>query len=70
MMQGEKDVKMEDGVYGLPLGELTGRTEINGGEGPGVVILLKFVSTDGDDVYKNYEMKLPHSISLPMVNWS
>jgi hypothetical protein len=49
MMQGEKDVKMEDGVYGLPLGELTGRTEINGGEGPGVVI-LKFISTDGDNV--------------------
>jgi hypothetical protein len=24
---------------------------------------LKFVSTDGDDVYENYEMKLPHSIS-------
>jgi hypothetical protein len=62
MMQGEKDVKMEDGVYGLPLGELTGRTEINGGEGPGVII-LKFVSTNGDDVYEKYEMKLPHSIS-------
>jgi hypothetical protein len=51
-----------DGVYGTPLGELTGRTEINGGEGPGIVT-LKYVSTDGDDVYENYEMKLPHAIS-------
>jgi hypothetical protein len=71
MMQGEKDDEMEDcqyappsadGVYWWPWGELTGRTEINGGEGPGVII-LKFVSTHGDDVYENYEMKLPHSIS-------
>jgi hypothetical protein len=62
MMQGEKEVKMEDGVYGLSLGELTGRTEINSGEGLGIVI-LKFVSTKGVDVYENYEMKLPHSIS-------
>jgi hypothetical protein len=62
-MQGEKQVKMEDGVlYGMLLGELTGKTKINGGEGPGVVI-LKFVSTEGDDVDENYEMKLPHSIS-------
>jgi hypothetical protein len=62
MMQGQKEVKMEDGVYTMPLGELKGKTEINGGEGPGVVI-LKFVSTEGDDVYENYEMKTPHFIS-------
>jgi hypothetical protein len=62
MMQGQKEVKMKEGVYGMPLGELKGKTEINGGEGPGVVI-LKFVSTEGDDVYENYEMKMPHFIS-------
>jgi hypothetical protein len=62
MMQGQKEVTMEDGVYGKPLGELKGRTVINGGEGPGVEI-LKFVSTKGDDAYKNYEMKMPHFIS-------
>jgi hypothetical protein len=63
MMQGQKEVKMEDGVHGKPLGELKGKTEINGGEGPGVVI-LKFVSTEGDDVYENYEMtRMPHFIS-------
>jgi hypothetical protein len=27
------------------------------------VVILKFDSTDGDDVYENYKMKLPHSIS-------
>jgi hypothetical protein len=51
-----------DGAYVSPLHELTGRTEINGGEGP-VIVILKYVSTDGDDVYENYEMKLLHVIS-------
>jgi hypothetical protein len=55
-----------DGVYGTSLGELTGRTEINGGEGPGIVI-LKYVSTDGNDVCENYEMKR-RMRSLPMVS--
>jgi hypothetical protein len=49
-------------VYGTPWGELTGRTEINGVGGQGIVI-LKYVSTDGDDVYENYGMKLWHAIS-------
>jgi hypothetical protein len=71
-MEAEREVGTEegppcpqpkaDGVYGKPLGELTGRTEINGGEGPGVLI-LKYVSADGDDVYENFEMKMPHFIS-------
>jgi hypothetical protein len=62
MMEGQKEVKMEETCYGRPLGELTGRTEINGGEGPGVVV-LKFVSTEDNDVYETYEMKMPHFIS-------
>jgi hypothetical protein len=33
-----------DGVYGTPWGELTGRTEINGGEGLGTIVILKYIS--------------------------